>query len=416
MNNTDRGVNPAGNLLDNDSDVDHGDTKTVVAVETAGEAGTVGGGTTGQYGRLVLTAGGAYEYIVDNNNPQVQALRTAGETLTEVFTYTMRDAAGVTAQARLVVTIAGRDDTPVARDDSNSVNDVDGPPTTEGNVLDNDSDVDGGDELEVSGIRAEQGDQQAGAGERLAGRYGYIVMNADGSYRYEIDLSNADVEAARGRGPILSDVFVYTVTDLAGQQSQARLTIVLDLDAAYVDRGDPHGLFGAQDLQQRLVHDLNVDPVVFVTPAVRDSLILQRWLQASIRGQQPGLDLPPEITIESLAAGLLEQDHDTPLTPTIQALQWLARYEDALMQTRYSRVFLSADGLLRDDSAFAYRELRMQPGSERERENERAKEPGQNGVAPRAGSFSEQIRASAGRPVLREAWRPDGEISKTRGA
>ncbi|AEC20414.1 hypothetical protein PT7_1874 [Pusillimonas sp. T7-7] len=399
LNNAEPGVNPSGNVLDNDSDVDAGDTKTVIAVEGGNGAGAVDGNTTGRYGTLVLTAGGAYEYVVDNDNPQVQALRTAGQTLTEVFSYTMRDAAGVTAQARLVIIISGRDDTPIARDDSNTVNDVNGPPITEGNVLPNDSDVDGGDALNVTGVRAEQDSYQARAGERLAGRYGFIVMNADGSYRYEIDLTNDEVQAARGRGPILSDVFVYIVTDLAGRQSQARLTIVLDLDAQYVDRGDPHNLLGPQEELERFVYDLSVDPVTYVTQAVRESLAEQRWMQSSIRGQQPELDLPPEITIESLAAGLLNQDHSTPLRPTIEALQRLSRYEDALMQTRYSRVFLSADGLLRDNSVFSYHELQIKPVSGRDR----AQEPEGREPSRHAGSFSEQIRASAGRPSLRDS-------------
>src|SRR5690606_22178227 len=210
-----------------------------------------------------------------------------------------------------------------------------------------------------------------------AGRYGFIVMNADGSYRYEIDLTNDEVQAARGRGPILSDVFVYTITDLAGRQSQARLTIVLNLDAQYVDRGDPHNMFGPQEAPDRFIHDLKLDPVTYVTQAVRETLVQQRWMQASIRGQQPELDLPPEITIESLAAGLLNQDHDVPLTPTIQALQRLSRYEDALMQTRYSRVFLSADGLLHDNSVFSYHELQIKPmsGSNHAQESEDREPP-----------------------------------------
>lgn len=402
LNNTQPGTDPVGNVLANDTDVDAADTKTVVAVGLGSAPGGGIGRIAGLYGALVMDANGAYQYVVDNDNPVVQALRTPADTLTEVFTYSMRDAAGAVAQARLVITIAGRDDTPQARDDSAFVDDVSGPPVVQGGVLPNDSDVDGGDSLSVTGIRPQQDGATAGEiGQRLAGQYGFIVMNADGTYRYEIDLSNPEVQAARGRGPILQDSFVYTITDIAGLQSEARLTIVLKLDADYFAPPNPYAMFG-QDTPPAFHSDLTVDPVVYVTPAVRDTLALQRYLDALIRGERPMLAMPPEITLESQAADL-GLDDDSPLTRTIQALQWQARYEDARMQTRYSNVFLSADGLLRDDSALAYRELRMPAAGQANPERER-REPAQRG----AGSFSEQLRAGAS-GAWRDQWAPADE-------
>ncbi|SEJ27034.1 VCBS domain-containing protein [Achromobacter sp. NFACC18-2] len=402
LNNTEPGIDPSGNVLANDTDVDAGDGKTVLAVGLGESASGTVGRIAGLYGTLVMDANGAYQYVVDNDNPLVQALRTPGETLTEVFTYAMRDTAGAVAQARLIITISGRDDTPQARDDSAYVDDVSGPPIVQGNVLPNDSDVDGGDAIAVTGIRPQQDVAAAGqVGERLAGRYGFIVMNADGSYRYEIDLSNPDVQAARGRGPILQDVFVYTISDLAGRQSEALLTIVLKLDADYVAPPNPYALFG-QDTPPAFRSDLTVDPVVYVTPAVRDTLAFERYLDAGVRGQRPQLAMPPEITLESLAAGLGE-DHETPLTRTIQALQWQARYQDACMQTRYANVFLSADGLLRDDSVFTYKELRLPETGRAHAANGRG-EPPRHG----AGSFSDQIRVSAS-DAWREQWAPGDE-------
>jgi len=103
------GVNPVGNVLGNDTDADTGDTKTVSAVSGAA-AGTVGGSTAGAYGALVLNADGSYTYNVDNNSAAVQALRGVADTLTDTFTYTVRDAAGTSSSTTLTVTILGAND------------------------------------------------------------------------------------------------------------------------------------------------------------------------------------------------------------------------------------------------------------------------------------------------------------------
>jgi VCBS repeat-containing protein len=60
----------------------------------------------GAYGSLRMNADGSYSYAVDTNNPRVAAL-SDGQTLTEVFSYTITDADGSTSTARLVVTIRG---------------------------------------------------------------------------------------------------------------------------------------------------------------------------------------------------------------------------------------------------------------------------------------------------------------------
>lgn len=361
-NNTAPGLDPADNVLDNDSDVDAGDTQTVTAVQTgAGASGLVGGATAGLYGTLTLAADGSYRYVVDNDNAQVQALRNANDTLTEVFTYTLTDAAGASVRAELTITIVGRDDTPIARDDTANVNDIEGPPVTQGNVLANDGDVDAQEQLAVVGVRTAGEDGSpvvAGVvGERLAGRYGFLVLNADGSYTYEIDLTNPAVNAARGQGPLLQDVFVYTVGDRTGRTDQALLTVTLDMDAVYVANPNPHDLFD-DSTGLRPISDLSVDPVVFVTPAVRDSLHLQQWLAAIVRGERPGMALPPGIVAESIGEGL-GQDPTVMLTPTIEALQLLSRYEDARLQARHGVLSLTADGLLADVSVFARKELEI---------------------------------------------------------
>jgi VCBS repeat-containing protein len=109
------GTNPTGNVLTNDTDVDAGETKTVsgVAAGTVGSASTnVGAAVTGSFGSITIAADGSYTYTVDNNNAAVQALRTPSNTLTDVFTYTMRDTAGLTSTTQITVTIQGANDVP----------------------------------------------------------------------------------------------------------------------------------------------------------------------------------------------------------------------------------------------------------------------------------------------------------------
>ena len=107
-----------GNVLANDTDID--DTLLVVSAERtgaeagSGTAGTVGSPLNGAYGTLTLNANGSYSYVVNQTNAAVQALNTGG-TLTDTFTYTTRDAAGLTDTAQLTVTINGANDAPVAQ-------------------------------------------------------------------------------------------------------------------------------------------------------------------------------------------------------------------------------------------------------------------------------------------------------------
>ena len=96
-----------------------------------------------------VTFNGVQNCAKASGKDSLEALRTDSDTLTEVFTYTMVDAAGATSTATLTITIHGRDDTPVARDDVNlaaagTIRDPSQSVDAVGNVLPNDSDVDGG--------------------------------------------------------------------------------------------------------------------------------------------------------------------------------------------------------------------------------------------------------------------------------
>ncbi len=85
-----------------------------MAAGTVGSASTnVGSNVAGTYGSINIASNGAYTYTVDNNNAIIQALRTSGQTVTDVFTYTMRDTAGLTSTTQITVTIQGANDAPL---------------------------------------------------------------------------------------------------------------------------------------------------------------------------------------------------------------------------------------------------------------------------------------------------------------
>ncbi len=115
------GTNPTGNVLTNDTDVDAGDTKTVsgvVAGPSASAVGSVGTSVTGTYGSINIAADGSYTYTVDNSSAAVQALRTSGNTVQDVFTYQIADAGGLTSLGTVSVTIQGANDAPVGVNDT----------------------------------------------------------------------------------------------------------------------------------------------------------------------------------------------------------------------------------------------------------------------------------------------------------
>jgi len=109
---TDAGAAPvsSGNVLPNDTDIDAGDTRTVGAIRAGAEAGSgtagqVGTALAGRYGTLLLNADGSWTYTIDTANQDVLNAAGAGRILSDVFTYTLRDAAGGTDEAQLTVTL-----------------------------------------------------------------------------------------------------------------------------------------------------------------------------------------------------------------------------------------------------------------------------------------------------------------------
>jgi VCBS repeat-containing protein len=242
------GTNATGNVLTNDTDVDSGDTKVVQDIKAgSGTALTVGANTTsangkvvaGSFGTLTIGADGTYSYVVDNTNSTVQALNSSSTALTDTFTYTVKDAAGLTSSATLTVSVNGANDAPVAVADTASATEKSGTangtagtdPT--GNVLSNDTDVDNASStLVVQDIKAGSGSvttvsagTTSSTGTTVTGSFGTLKIGADGSYSYVVDNANATVQALNTTSTALTDTFTYTVKDPGGLSSTATLTV-----------------------------------------------------------------------------------------------------------------------------------------------------------------------------------------------
>ncbi len=182
---------------------------------------------------------------MDNNNAAVQALRLSTNTLTELYTYTMTDAGGLTSTATLTITIEGSNDNPVAvintatATEAGGINNVISGHDPSGNVLTNDTDVDAGDTKTVVGVVAGvQASASGSVGTTVGGTYGSIVINADGTYTYTLNNNHATVEALND-GQSISESFTYTMQDASGATSTSTILITIegadDLPFAVVD-------------------------------------------------------------------------------------------------------------------------------------------------------------------------------------
>ena len=145
------------------------------------------------------------------------------------------DGNGGTEDDTFVLTISSANDDPVASDDSGSATEAGGVTngttgsSASGNVLTNDSDNDTGDTKAVAAIRSgsTEGSGTAGTlGNALAGNYGSLTINSDGSYSYSIDENNASVEAL-ANGETITDTFNYTVADSQSATDIALLTVTI---------------------------------------------------------------------------------------------------------------------------------------------------------------------------------------------
>jgi VCBS repeat-containing protein len=176
----------------------------------------------GTYGQLDITQAGAWTYQLNN----AQALPAEQPPVQDVFTVQVADGSGATDAKTITVNITGTNDAPVAVADTATVkedtNTGPQPNPVSGNVLTNDTDVDNGDTHSVTKVN----NNSANVGQNVAGTYGTLHLNADGSYTYTLDNSKASVQAL-AEGQQVTDVFTYTNADNHGGSSSATLTVTV---------------------------------------------------------------------------------------------------------------------------------------------------------------------------------------------
>lgn len=216
------------NVLANDTDVNPNDTKSLVSVNAANIVGAV-----------AMNADGTVSY---NPGTAFQSLR-AGATATETFSYTMRDKAGLTSSANVTVTVIGVNDAPVAANDVASVAEdakviID--------VLANDVDVDAGDVLSIVSATTASG---------------ATVAIVDGKLAYTAD---ADAQDALVLGTSSVDTITYVMSDKAGAQSTASVSVTVNgvANGADVKGTNKSETLNGTALDESLIGD-NGDDVIY---------------------------------------------------------------------------------------------------------------------------------------------------------
>ncbi len=219
-----------GNVLTNDTDHD-GDALTVSAVNGTGS--NVGNFVSGTYGQIKINSDGSYSYSASDFTA-IDAAAT-GSHLIDTFTYTDNDGHGGTTTTTITVTV---DRAPTAVSDSSTGDAVESGTNATGNVLGNDSDRDG-DTLVVSAVNGVGGN----VGISVAGTYGHVTINPDGSYTYSAD----DIAVIDGAatGSHLTDTFNYTASDGFGGTAMSTLTVTLDRAPTVVGDSNSTGESGS---------------------------------------------------------------------------------------------------------------------------------------------------------------------------
>ncbi|MFO1341294.1 MAG: Ig-like domain-containing protein, partial [Burkholderiaceae bacterium] len=204
------------NLLGNDHDAD-GDTLTITQINgqdvTPGTPVALDDGAGHAVGTVTVNADGSVTF-----DPAPGYNGPAG------FTYTVSDGHGGSDTATVGIDVGGVNDAPVAAPDTGSTSEdatlvVDAAHgVIQGAGTDTDPD---GDSLAVSDVAF--GGTHASVGSPIAGAWGTLTLNADGSYSY---VPNAAAQALHD-GDSRSDVFSYTVTDPTGATSTTTLTLTV---------------------------------------------------------------------------------------------------------------------------------------------------------------------------------------------
>jgi VCBS repeat-containing protein len=214
-------------VLSNDTDVDAGDTKTVVQLNGSGTLT----GTSTEGGPVTINANGSYTYAPP---AAFQALST-GQSATDTFTYTMADGAGAESVATVNLAVDGVSDAPTAAADS-----FDGIGNTglfvgsdrpaaqagreiTGSVLTNDTDP---DTPNASLVAVAETKATSGGGS--------VTIEADGNFSFQPDDGDT------------TDSFTYTVSDGIAS-ADGTVTVTMTGQVWYVKNNQAPGGDGTSD-------------------------------------------------------------------------------------------------------------------------------------------------------------------------
>ncbi|WP_316896623.1 VCBS domain-containing protein [Pseudodesulfovibrio indicus] len=194
----------------------------------------------GKYGTLTIHADGSYDYQLQNEWKSVQELNEDDHPQ-DIFNYTVTNAYadGVYSNtATLTITVNGSNDAPEATNDIGFAKEegfyTDGFDAN-GNVIEGvlgvlgrDTDVDS-DTLTVIHVDSNDvpanSENVAATGETsIAGEYGVLYIQSDGTYRYELN-DNAENVQKLNVNDFKTDTFTYTISDEQGGTASAELTI-----------------------------------------------------------------------------------------------------------------------------------------------------------------------------------------------
>ncbi|MDP4549221.1 VCBS domain-containing protein, partial [Marinobacter sp. MDS2] len=169
--------------------------------------------STANYGTVTVDGSGNWTYALNNGDPAVQAL-AAGETLTDTITFTSDDG---TTQTQ-TITITGTNDVAVIGGDTTAAVSEDGIVSDTGALTI--SDADSGEAVFVA--------QSSAAS---ANGYGTVDLDSAGNWTYNLDNSNATVQAL-AEGQTLTDNF--TATSAEGSTQVVNVTITGKDDATNI--------------------------------------------------------------------------------------------------------------------------------------------------------------------------------------
>ncbi|WP_300177217.1 retention module-containing protein [uncultured Aliivibrio sp.] len=181
----------------NDGDVDTGDTHTWDVTDNQGD-----------YGRLVLI-NGKWTYTLDTSLDAVKVLGI-GETLTDTFEVTVKDAAGEMSTETVTVTIDGSNLPPeIAQDDQIIMELKEDETITDSKTLI---------------VTDPNGDDVTFDAKTLTGTYGTFTVDANGVWSYTLDNDAAHIQGLN-EGEVVSEVFTVFAVDVHGAKTSQQVTV-----------------------------------------------------------------------------------------------------------------------------------------------------------------------------------------------